>query len=125
MGAHNMKKILLISIPILLFLTVIVIWVYFLANGVPWEKEAANNLVYKQLGISDTDLKSKDLEWESKSGKYEVYLVYKDEPNLTYSYIHRRDLNKILLLSIHDNKTDLDIVTGKYDSLLNPDNQLY
>ncbi|MCM3226454.1 DUF3139 domain-containing protein [Terribacillus saccharophilus] len=120
-----MKKILLISIPILLFLTVIVIWVYFLANGVPWEKEAANNLVYKQLGISDTDLKSKDLEWESKSGKYEVYLVYKDEPNLTYSYIHRRDLNKILLLSIHDNKTDLDIVTGKYDSLLNPDNQLY
>lgn len=120
----NLKKFLLVLISVII-IAAIGTWIYFAANGSPWEKEEVNEIVFKQLGISDSDLKSKDIVWESKSGRYEVYLVYKDEPNYTYSYIHRRELDKILLLSIRDNHTDQDIPKGKHDSLLNPENNSY
>lgn len=117
-----MKKIILILISIFIVVAAIGTWIYFAANGSPWEKEEVNDLISSQLDVSDLDIKTKEIVWESKSGKYEVYLVYKDEPNYTYSYIHRRDLDKLLLLSIRDNHTDQDIPKGKHDSLLNPEN---
>lgn len=116
-----MKKLLLILITLIVVIGVGT-WVAFTFYGSPFEKNKAEEKMDEQLvnlGIEDEEIADREIEYNKKFGKYEIDIEYKGEENLTYTYLYRSDLDRVLLIEIYDDQIQETVREGEHDSTLN------
>ncbi|PAF35565.1 hypothetical protein CHH58_16035 [Terribacillus saccharophilus] len=93
------------------------------AYGAPWvakDAETALNKQFAEKGIDEEQIQSKEHSYSAKFGKHSIYVRFKEESNLRYEYLYRKDEKRMILTEILDTKDNNNPVSeGKTDSIYN------
>ncbi|MED4129713.1 DUF3139 domain-containing protein [Shouchella miscanthi] len=109
-----MTKIYLV-ISILLVLMIGIIYVINFDNPFFEKRRISQVEEYINEQPQTSDVSEIYTDWDSKRGDYDIFVVYNDEPNLTYNYIFHSEDKEIILSIIRENVdgTSKEIKEGK------------
>jgi hypothetical protein len=91
------KRLIFGLLILILFLISSIIWYI---NFPYYEKiaETRINAYMKVQNVDKTKISDKESQLSLKTGDWEIYYKFKDEPNLTYNYTYDRKTNSVLLM---------------------------